>query len=288
MAVAYLNSGATSLAAGNWSDTTGFAANATLVISQGSQDIQSDLAYAAVTSIDYLDILEGFSGYIGGSGGSLTVDADGTDTITGTPGPTVPISRVRYMASGGHFYYNSNNGCNIFHMASAGKCYLTGGAFKRIILESGVLNVAAAVTELASPVHYLAGGTSVWDAHATNTFTTVNVTGGTHIIKRGGTTLNIYGGNVTIDASSGSAAYALTTVNLFGGSLTLKSSGAITNLILLGGKFDSSKLTRAIAATNTTVGPRMDAAYHPLLTLGTKTVLGSGGGLHGGGGSILL
>ena len=47
-----------------------------------------------------------------------------------------------------YFYYNSNNGCNNFIQASTGKAYLTGGAFKRIILESGQLNIASAVTDL--------------------------------------------------------------------------------------------------------------------------------------------
>ena len=288
MAVAYLNPGATSLAAANWSDTTGFANSATLVIKSGSQDIQSDLAYTSVTSLNYLDIYDGFSGYIGGSGGSLTVDADGTDTVTGTPGPNVPISRIRYMASGGHFYYNSNNGCNNFIQASTGKAYLTGGAFKRIILESGQLNIASAVTELSSPVWYFAGGSAVLESHASNTFTTINATGGSHVIKRAGTTLNVTGGSVTLDASSGSSLYDVTTVNVYGGVLYLKSFGTITNLNIYSGTVDASRLSACTGATNTLVGPRSNLVYHPLLSLGTKTVLGSGGGLWGGGNAIPL
>jgi hypothetical protein len=192
------------------------------------------------------------------------------------------------MASGGHLYYNGNNGCNNFHQSSVGKAYLTGGAFKRIILESGQLNVASAVTELASPVHYLAGGSSVWESHASNTFTTINATGGSHVIKRAGTTLNITGGSVTIDASSGSAAYDITTINVWGGTLIVKSAGTITNLNIYSGTVDTSRLTRAFTATNTLVGPQARLVYHPLFSMGTKTVLGSGGGLWGGGPSIPL
>ena len=69
MAIAYLNEGAVSLAAANWSDATGFANNATLVISSGSQTITTSLDQSGLSGgIDTLDILQVFTGRIGGAG----------------------------------------------------------------------------------------------------------------------------------------------------------------------------------------------------------------------------
>jgi hypothetical protein len=109
MAVAFLNTGATSMAAANWSDTTGFAAAAQLVIREGSQAIVNDLNQSA-SSIEFLDIQEGFSGNIGNASGSLRCDADGT-----AESPTTRLSRIRYNASGGNFYFSATGGNTLAH-----------------------------------------------------------------------------------------------------------------------------------------------------------------------------
>ena len=67
MAIAYLNEGATSDAAGNWSDATGYANAATLVVnSDTAQTISAGLDYSALgTGIASLDIRWPFRGSYG-------------------------------------------------------------------------------------------------------------------------------------------------------------------------------------------------------------------------------
>lgn len=75
MAIEFLNEGATSLAAANWSGS-GFADNATLIIDKpfgAGAPITSDVDFSSLTTgIDYLDIKPGAIGTIRG----LKVDAD--------------------------------------------------------------------------------------------------------------------------------------------------------------------------------------------------------------------
>ena len=74
MATIYLNDGATSLAAANWSDATGLVNSATGVIRSGGQSITSDVDFNAVNVLS-LRIAEQFTGTIGSAAAPLWLDA---------------------------------------------------------------------------------------------------------------------------------------------------------------------------------------------------------------------
>lgn len=264
MAIAYLNEGAVSLAAANWSDATGFAEDATLVIPSGSQTITTDLDQSAVTNgIDTLEILPGFTGRIGGSGyGSLKLRA--TNGVT---------NRVVYNAGGGSLYLQAagsgGNTITDFWMSSLGSCYLTGGTFTGTVLGQGSLSVDA-TTVLTNATFN--GGSAV--VQAGTAATTINVSGGSHVWKRGLTTLNVYGdGRITIDASG----TALTTLNVLSprAEVVLLSSGTITT-VNNWGRVIADKLARIVAITTYNAGPAAFLADNPTyLTRGTTGRLGA-------------
>lgn len=267
MAIAFLNEGATSLAAANWSDATGFGAAATLVIRGGNQEISGGLSQTA-SSIESLDVL-GFGGIIGGASGSLECDVDGTAEAA-----TTPVSRLRFW-SPGTMFFKANGGNALAHfvqLGGGGNMFLTGGAIKNLHQESGRLEANDAVTSAGT--WYLAGGSSKIAYHATNTLATVNVHGGAHSIAKQATTINIYGGSVTLDTLGLSVA----NVTMHGGVLRLVSGGGITNFTGLGGVFDVSnaKMGIAVGSSSCIISPAMSVKPNPMVTFGTKTVIGSG------------
>ena len=243
MAIAYLNEGSVSLAAANWSDSTGFANAATLVISSGSQTITTALDQSALSAgIDTIDILPGFTGRIGGPGfGSLKVDAD-------EGGAT---HRIIYNAGGGSLYLQAggdNTLISNFWMSSLGSCYLTGGTFTNVVLGQGSLSVDA-TTVLTDPI--FDGGTAI--VQAGTAATSVTVRGGAHVWKRGATTINVHGrGRLTIDC----AGVAITTINILSpdAEVILLSSGTITT-VNNWGRLTADKLSRAVTITTYNSGP---------------------------------
>jgi hypothetical protein len=242
MAIAYLNEGAISLAAANWSDATGFANAATLVISSGSQTITTSLDQSTLTAgIDTLDILPGFTGRIGGSGyGSLKVDADESTT-----------NRIIYNAGGGSAYFQASGDNSIisnFWMSSLGSAYLTGGTFSNVVLGQGSLSVDS-TTVLTDPI--FDGGAAV--VQAGTAATSLTVRGGSHVWKRGATTINVYGrGRLNIDC----AGTAITTLNILSSEaeVVLSSSGTITT-VNNWGRLLADKITRAITISTYNSGP---------------------------------
>jgi hypothetical protein len=263
MAIAYLNEGAVSLAAANWSDAIGFAEDATLVIPTGSQTVTTSLDQSAVTNgIDTLDILPGFTGRIGGAGyGSLKLRA--------TSGVT---NRVVYNAGGGSLYLQAAGAANTittFWMSSLGSCYLTGGTFTNLVLGQGSLSVDS-TTEVTTP--NLNGGSAI--VQAGTAAGTATISGGSHVWKRGFTTMNVYGrGRITIDAGS----TALTTLSILSpeAEVTLISSGTITT-VNNWGRLLADKITRDITITNYNSGPAAFLADSPSsLARGTTLRLGA-------------
>lgn len=267
MAIAYLNEGSTTLAAASWSDATGFAAGATLVINGGTQVISGGLSQTG-SSIESLDIL-GFGGVIGGASGALECDVDGTSESA-----TSVVSRLRFW-SPGTIFFKANGGnalCHFFQLGGGGNAYLTGGAFKNLHMESGRLSVADTVTSAAT--WYLSGGSASIDYHASNALTTLAISGGAHDIRKQCTTITMYGGSATVDCQG----LSITNINLFGGTLRLLSCGGVTNFTGLGGVLDNSGAKRAVSfgSSSCVVGPNLMVKPSPLVTLGTRTVIGSG------------
>lgn len=269
MAIAYLNDGATSLAAANWSDAAGFGAAATLVINSGTQSIQSGLDQSA-SSIEYLDILEGFSGTIGGAAGALKCDADGTAESAATI-----KSRIRYWASGGALYFDAAGGTALAHyvqIKTGGRYYGVGGLQKNVHLEQGEAFFAAGVTATGGVWHF-DGGSGTIDYHATNVIPSLFVMGGAHSLKRNATTLYVGGGTVTIDCQ----ALSITTVNQYGGRVNLINCGDFTTYNGFGGVLDASRLGRAVSLGTANLGAPSSFTLirSTLLTAGTKNPIGS-------------
>lgn len=270
MAIAYLNEGAVSLAAANWSDATGFANNATLVIASGSQTITTALDQSGLSGgIDTLDIGPQFTGRIGSpSTGPLKVDAD-------EGGST---HRITYNAGGGVLYLQAagdNNLISNFWKSSPGAAYLMGGTFTNVILGEGPLSVNGSTTVDNA---YLKGGNSTFEAGTG--FKVLNVYSGTHLIKRnfiasgsgGSETLNIYGGTVVLDTTTTGN---LTTVNVFkDGTLRLLSSDAIATLNLEGyADFSQAKVAITISTAN--LGPLYKINESANVTISTRAAAGA-------------
>lgn len=196
MAETQLNTGATSFAAANWADATGFANSAQLAIVDGSQTINAGLDQSALgTGINYLEVRSGFSGIIGGNSGPLIVDADAGSS-----------PHITYAAGGGAFYLRAGGGSSLisrFDQKSNGRAYLTNGTFTEVNLTTGTLVLADAAT--ATTV-VLSGGTATLDGGGAGTSATIIVLGGTHRIRRpAGTLLVVVGGTVHYEAPSGSS-----------------------------------------------------------------------------------
>ncbi len=246
----YLNPGATSLAAANWTDGIGLANTKKCVISSGSQTITTDLDFSTLTAgIDTLDILPGFTGRIGGAGyGSLKLDADESTT-----------NRVIYNAGGGALYLQAagdNNIISNFWMSSLGSCYLTGGTFTNVVLGQGSLSVDS-TTVLTDPI--FDGGAAV--VQSGTAATSLTVRGGSHVWKRGATTINVYGrGRLNIDC----AGTAITTLNILSSEaeVVLSSSGTITT-VNNWGRLLADKLAREITISTYNAGPAAFLADSP-------------------------
>lgn len=268
MAVAFLNDGATSLAAANWSDATGFTAAAQLVIRSGSQSIISDLNQSA-SSIEYLDVQAGFSGNIGSASTSLQCDVDGT-----TESPTTRVSRIRYFASGGNMWFNANGSNTLAHFVeinTGGTFWATGGIQKNVVLQRGTLRVAAAVAGTGG-VWRFSGGQSTIDYAASSAIPQLDVSGGTHVLNRNATTNNVYGGTLTIDA----AGLAITTLNVYGGTVRLLNSGTITTVTLLGGTLDCLAAQRPITFTTMNSDAAATFLKGQYVTITTENIAGVG------------
>ena len=98
------------------------------------------------------------------------------------------------------------------------------------------------------------------------TWTTLNATGGRCLVHSAGTTINIYGGEVTSEGT-----HAITTVNIYGGSFVHKSSGTVTTVNMYGGMLDLQQSSDARTITNVNLLSGAPAVkYHPSVTLTNK------------------
>jgi hypothetical protein len=257
MAEVLLNDGATSFAAANWSDATGFADNADLTVGGGSQTISAGLDQSALTEgINRLTISGAFTGTIGSASSPLIVDVDG-----GTS-PGSPV--LRYFASGGRLHCNAggdNALCVQLLHAGAGEVLTYGSGTittLRQSLGSVLVNGGTVVTNAE-----LYGGSGTFGYNATG-FTSCIVTGGSWTFNRGGT-FDIRGGNVLIDLSSGGTLTSLTVSN--GAQVSILRADTVATFRLYGGVVDLRRIKKrsTIAATAGVIGPRSRASllYDP-------------------------
>ena len=245
MAVAYLNEGATSLAAANWSDATGFADNATLVIDKrfgSGSPLTSDTNQSGLTTgIDYLDILKGAVGQLGTGASPLRVDADTAsgDGITNYGNVTL------YFQGGGSGQIN-NFSCgpnSINHHVS--------DTITQVVVEGGSYTAeeSAVITNFDAY-----GGVGEIKYNSTK-ITTCRIMRGNWILRRACTNLYI-GDNarVTIDLDD-AATMSSTAITSYGGTIDLR-FGAYPTITAIGGTIDLRNARRAfeIGGTAITLG----------------------------------
>lgn len=283
MAVAFLNEGATSFAAANWSDATGFATNATLVCNKpaGPGGIQAGLDQSGVaTGINYLDFVGNWSGNVGGPGGSLIVDFDlggsnDADYTTASPGADIPIGRVRWWGKSGDIYLSAGAAAGFMFQANVGNAYLTGGDFIRLQTSgSNFLRFSSSATANAAARWHLGGAGSFIDYHATDALVNTWFFEGTHTVKRTLGTIYVSGtAQVIIDTTT---ALGGTAIHQLGGTVKLLSHGTTTNYYGVAGLLDAADLSAVATFTNSEVGSGLAIVPSKYLSLGARTDIATG------------
>lgn len=269
MAIAYLNENATSLAAANWSDATGFAAAATLFITDGSVPIVNDVDHGS-SNIEYLVITEGRTGDIAAAGTPVECQVDNSAD-----------ARIEYRASGGRFYFahaDSTSQCEIFVVNSTGgSVYLEGGTIDDLQVARVAylhVNASTVLSDTAGEKVYLGSGRGVIENNATG-ITECNIFGGNWTIKRDGT-YNIYGpATVVFDIPDASPT---TTINQYApGSVVQIKRGDVGTVVHHAGLM-ATKGERpiSIGSSSYTRGPANLAktAFNDIDTIATPTVWG--------------
>lgn len=179
MANAFLNNGATSLAAANWSDATGFGATANtaeLTVGEGNANIVDDVDQSAATGHDvvYFVVEEGFTGTLGKAGTPVQFEA-----------ATPSNARVEYRAGGGAFYASpSGTGWDTLILNTSGQMYIEGGTVASLeVTRCPLVNIGASAVITNAK---LGGGGGTIEYNSTG-FTSCDIYSGTWIIKREGT-----------------------------------------------------------------------------------------------------
>lgn len=238
MALAYLTAGSTTVAAAGWSDATGFADNATLIVDQGSQTVTDGLTSgSALTSgINYFHGRAGFTGTIGSAGAPLTTKFDNYTTL-----PNVIWRK-------GTLYLTCSNTCNKVRV-HGGTVVIVSGTVTTLEVTGGKVELlaAATVTTLVQT-----GGWVQDVAASSNTTTTATIYAGRYDSDRTITTLTNVAGTVTYGYTTGA-----TTVNQYGGRIEWK-TGGITTLNLYGGLFDARNAERDLTITTANLYPLAD------------------------------
>ncbi len=248
MAIAYLNEGSTSDAAGNWSDAVGYANAATLVVNTDTaQTISAGLDYSALgTGIASLDIRWPFRGSYGSeANGPLIVDADG-----GSP------NTINYDARAGKFFIKAGGGSTLittFNHTSPGAVYAMGGIFTTFGQQRGTFNANGATTLTEYGIW---GGSALLDTLSSGAAsTTINAWAGSLVTKRNMTTLNIWNASVVKSDNTSGA----TTVNMYGGYCEWW-LGTITTFNYYGGEINFANITRDTTITTLNVYPGANPA----------------------------
>lgn len=183
---AYLNQGATSLAAANWSDTTGFADNAELVIvgtDQTDNNIVSNLDQSANTTgsgdgIHYLHTRPRFRGNVGTAAAPVITEFDTTYSTQ---------AQVRHAGSGD--LYIQGDTCALVEQIGAGATFLRSGTWTTVVVLAGSLDISS---DAEFDNLYVFGGSVVVNDHASSDYDLIEHTGGTIQLRRGGATSSVY------------------------------------------------------------------------------------------------
>jgi len=201
MALAYLNENATSAAAANWSDTTGFVDGAELVLSVSNgiavvNDVDWSTLTPTDTGVESFEIQAAFNADAGQAGTPFEFDADNcADAFVKHGGPR----RFYYSATGG------SSACNNYSHVGTGASYIEGGTLASVQVIKGEFYANASTVITAMEVH---GGRGVIQNNATG-FTSYTQKDGNWTIKRDGT-LVVERGTLTLDIPDSAPTISLT------------------------------------------------------------------------------
>lgn len=238
MATRTLNEGATTMNAADWGGSSPVSGD-TAIIARGNATVASPADYSAFAEgLAFLYYRPEFSGVIGSAASPWKVDVD----VGG-------VGVESYCAGGGAVYRQAagdNNLIDQLQVNSANGHYiLTGGTATVGYMHRGRLTVGASAAITTLNVY---GGVVIIEDGTAGT--TVNQWGGTVITKRGYTTINSYGGDLSLDALGDT----VTTLNQFSPlSRVLRLDGDITTLNGYAGAYDASRLRTTAAATTVNV-----------------------------------
>jgi hypothetical protein len=222
--------------------------------------VSSNLDNAAVAIDDFVTEAE-WSGTIGSATNFLRIDPNRFEWNGGSGyidlGATAIPLRVTKTATPSYGYR---------------ALYLRGTALTTVDLAGGSVGLAVNAGDSLTCTTLRVTGADVI-AGAGCTLTTVDVLNGQLLLRTNATTLNVYGGQVTLDA-----ACAVTTINLYGGEVKYGSTGNITTLNHNGGTFDErvSGATRTITTYNANGGQLKrykEAVTHTTLAFGRSLVI---------------
>lgn len=249
MALAYLNDGSKTLAAAAWSDATGFADNATLIVDRGTQLIDTALNSGSglSTGISYIHFRKWFTGTVGSSGTTLETKFANYTTL-----PNV-------IFSAGVLYLTCTNTCNKMRVFG-GTVYLISGTVTDLEIIGGTVKVSASATVTNT---VMAGGVYEDIAEGSNTMTALTIYGGSAMVRRPATTISVsdaVGAGIGAPASNLIYNYSTgpTTVNQRGGSI-VHMNGNIGTYNGYGGSFDATRAIRdlTIGSTATNLYPSL-------------------------------
>lgn len=261
MATIYLNNGATSLAAANWSDATGIVAAVDGVIRSGGQAITSDVDWNGVTIASFR-MAEQFTGTVGSASAPLWFAA-ASDGIAAEWSSTAAEGRV-VNGSGGTLFLKSTGTMDNLHQSGSGRTTLISGTATYLRVTNG--NFTAEDASVVTNARIL-GGVATIGASAT-AGTVLDVFGGSVTTQRPFTTINVYSGDVFINHNTSSS--AAVTINQYGGRVFLLSlfTNGTVNYNRFGGLFDPRRMTREL-----TVATMITAANATFTSLPTGVTL---------------
>lgn len=236
---AYLNKGSVSLDAGNWSDATGFANNATLVIERSNETLtQLDRTGDTTTGVDYLHFRRG-APIVGPTNGHLKVEYDATPSTTGR-------AQLLWDCDGGvlHAEFSTSLVCLETSLMGSGKIYLHVGECNTLAIKDNIVARINEGCDISTDV-FMGGGYAFFESDATFTLPNVYLNDG-HLESERRVEQCDQGGGIFEYYHTG----ALTTYNQHGGLFIPHGSGTITTWNYYGGEIDDTKILRDFTVTN--------------------------------------
>ena len=272
MPVATLTAGSPPMANAAWSDASGFGTSpAILAVTSGVQAITAGLSQGAAT-VQTLRFMRAFGGTVGDPSSPLICDAtDGTAAEW-----TSSASTEGRIVHDGTRTVNHQVGTAVgrvdnYHHMGPGTSNLLSGDYRFCKFFAGKVNVNANMGSTSTVIDVYTGNDTVIEYKST-ALSVLNVYGGSCVLKRTASTVNVYGGTLTIDIDSGTTA----AVNIFNGTVILVSGGTITAMTGKSGTLILNRLRADTTITTATHGFGLtftDVGGGGVLTVGTDVRL---------------